>query len=676
MRDHTSLHRQLSIVTVVIVTAALIATTSWAERAARRGGGRAAPVHASERSLHAVHDCDGLRTAVSEAIVEQLVSALYGWWGGPWREDPWAGGAPGVDGAGPSDYSSTNVQEEGVDELDLVKTDGEQVLVAQDHQLAIVDSWPPSLSSLSSTVELDGWAHGLFLHHSSKAVVVSQLWGEVIADRHWGGTRVEIVDLSDPTSPVVSRTLDLEGYLTGARKIGNRIYLVVYSALPMPEAAWELISNPELGLPELPWDAPDVERDAAAEIARRILRPHVERIVAGMAIAELVPLMRDQHAGQPEAQLEPMVACGDLYRPADGASPSVLTVVTLDLSAPSIPAWTLETVGLLADGWTVYASTRSLYVAQTSLWWWAGWGDLDMSTTIHKFELDETSDEPVRYAATGEVPGWLLNQFSMSEHANHLRVATTRWDWWWGTGSGDEEQGSVLSVLRDNQRGRLEVVGQIDQIAPGEQIYSARFLGERGFLVTFEQIDPLFTFDLADPTAPRLLGELKVTGYSAYLHPVGDDFLLAVGMDGDDDGNLTGLAASLFDVSDLADPQRAHHFRIAGDAEHWSWSEALYDHHAFTFHRDVLSIPASGTSADGWFSGIVVMQVDVDDGISELGRISHADLPAVNGGWVRRSVVIEDALYSISSAGIKVNALHDPAVLLAVVPFPQPGENP
>jgi hypothetical protein len=190
--------------------------------------------------------------------------------------------------------------------------------------------------------------------------------------------------------------------------------------------------------------------------------PRWQTTASASESAMLVPLMPDQQHDQPEAQLEPMVACGDHYRPTDGAAPSVLTVVTLDLSAPSISGWTLETVGLLADGWTVYASTRSLCVAQTSLWWWASRGDLDMSTTIHKLVLDETSDEPVRYAATGEVPAWLLNQLSMSVHADHLRVATTRWDWWWGTGSGDEEQGSVLSVLRDNQRGRLEVVGQID----------------------------------------------------------------------------------------------------------------------------------------------------------------------------------------------------------------------
>lgn len=283
----------------------------------------------------------------------------------------------------------------------------------------------------------------------------------------------------------------------------------------------------------------------------------------------------------------------------------------------------------------------------------------------------------------------MLNRYSMGEHEGYLRVATTDFGLLWSGQESQEEPASNVFVLSRSGQD-LDVVGEIRGIAPGEQIYAARFLADRGFLVTFEQIDPLFTLDLSDPTAPALVGELKVPGYSAYLHPVGDDHLLAVGMDGTEDGLITGLAVSLFDVGDMATPALVDSYTLAsGDG--WSYSEALWDPHAFTYHRDVLAIPAYTWDEGGGFSGLLLLDVDRVSGLTEIGRIDHQDMVGESeclheGGmdeepldhpcdgdygyaWMRRGLMIEDNVYSISDYGMKVNDLHDPGTEHARVLF-------
>ena len=161
-----------------------------------------------------------------------------------------------------------------------------------------------------------------------------------------------------------------------------------------------------------------------------------------------------------------------------------------------------------------------------------------------------------------------------------------------------------------------------------------------------------------------------MTGFSSYLHPVGNDWLLAVGMEADEEGRILGLAVSVFDVRDFANPNLAHRYLIESGDDTWSWSEALNDHHAFTYHRGVLSIPAYIGGAEGRFSGLLVLAVDPEEGIHELGRVDHQDLGSgAYDPWMRRSVYIEDALYSLSSAGVKVNHLYNPEVELAKVVF-------
>ena len=661
-----------------LALAGLVACTSDSPDPGVADGPELPPVTDAEFALQPFDDCDQLRGHFERTVVEELIRQRY--YGYDLAADA-EGGAPGGErgGDGPSDYTTTNVQEQGVDEADLVKTDGKFIYIAHEDSLKIVSSWPVEETTLLSELSVGGQAHNLFLY-GDRAVVFSYVYddqGQETDDfgrNYFYGTRVTTVDVTDRAHPRTLETRDIEGWFVQGRMINGQVYIVLNSWLPIPQDAWNLVWNEDLGLPEMRYDASPSRQRAFRDEARRILRPHVHRVLAQHDIRDILPRQRVDGA-----EADAMFACSDLYRPSQVAQPGMLTVVQLDLEGDTEPRAT----GLLANGWQIYASEDNLYVALSSWWWWWGWGDFDQdrSTHIHKFAL--TDDGP-RYAASGKVEGWLLNQFGMSEYDGHLRVATSDLVWW-NSDDGDNQ----VTVLRE-ERGLLRQVGKVDGFAPGERIYAVRMMGEKGYIVTFRQTDPLFTVDLSDPTNPRIVGELHIPGFSSYLHPVGDDHLLAVGMDADDEGRIRGVQVQVFDVSDFTAPRLAHkHVITTGD---WSsWSEALWDHHAFTFHNGRLSIPIYKYEREGndwrYFSGLGVFDIDVDEGIKEVGFIDHSDLAArqrcpytdtdraycsdfYEYNWyasMRRSIYIEDYLFSLSHVGLKVSLLDDPAAEMAAV---------
>jgi hypothetical protein len=297
-------------------------------------------------------------------------------------------------------------------------------------------------------------------------------------------------------------------------------------------------------------------------------------------------------------------------------------------------------------------------------------------TALHRFTLGGG----LAYAGSGEVEGQLLTPWALDEHEGHLRAVTTY-----------PEGGTDVSVLELGKRRSMELVGALRGVAPGESMRSVRFDGDRAWLVTFRQVDPLFTLDLSEPRAPRVVGELKVPGYSAYLHPLAEDRLLGVGLAGTPEGRLTGVDVSLFDVSDPSTPARLDELVVADDA--WSGSEALQDPRAFTFFGGVAAIPVHMQGVrDGWvddgavdaedaaaarapsdFAGLVVVEVGKDGTLVDLGRVGHVDLvdPAFGSGlpMMRRSVVIEDVLYSVSDVGLKASGLRTPSDTIGSVVF-------
>jgi uncharacterized secreted protein with C-terminal beta-propeller domain len=307
---------------------------------------------------------------------------------------------------------------------------------------------------------------------------------------------------------------------------------------------------------------------------------------------------------------------------------------------------------------------------------------LQEASTVHKFSLQ---NEPAgcAYVGSGVVKGRVLNQFSMDEHDGHLRIATT---------SGhvpNPNVHSTLSILVDNDT-HLNVVGQIDSIAPTEDIRSVRFDRNRAFVVTFKKTDPLFAFDLSNPSAPRIEGELKIPGYSTYMHLMDEDHLLTMGYDADDQGDFAwfqGIMLQIFDVSDMSDLKLLHKEVIGTRG---STSEAATNHLAFNYFapKDLLAIPmticeeGAGGSSYGdemTFSGLLVYEVTAAEGFTELGGVSHADPEAENSryactSWwtdsnsvVKRSIFMDDYVYSVALDQIKIDSLdnlgHDISVI-------------
>ena len=255
--------------------------------------------------------------------------------------------------------------------------------------------------------------------------------------------------------------------------------------------------------------------------------------------------------------------------------------------------------------------------------------------------------------------GTLLNQFAMSEHSDVLRVATT-------TGFDTDSESRVTTLGRRD--GRLVQRGMVAGLGLGERIYAVRFIGDVGYVVTFRQTDPLYTLDLSDPDRPRLAGELKIPGYSAYLHPIGEELLLGVGQEATDDGQLQGLQLSLFDVSDIAQPRRLQKRRLG---ERWSQSAVEWDHHAFLWwpatKLAVLSIDGRG------FRRAAGFRVGRASGIEQVGRISHDSLGGGTTPPVSRAVVVGPRLFTISDLGVKASGLESFAGA-GWARFPQPSE--
>ncbi|WP_132124098.1 beta-propeller domain-containing protein [Actinocrispum wychmicini] len=352
-----------------------------------------------------------------------------------------------------------------------------------------------------------------------------------------------------------------------------------------------------------------------------------------------------------DAQTEgTFVSCDRVSHAQAYSGTSMLTVLTVDLTKN---LGTGDPVTVVADGNTVYGTDKSLYVADDHRNSVApmvysggkvkGTPDIPVApqrTQIHRFDI--TGAGPPRYAGSGEVDGALLNQYSMSEYQGNLRVATTVNQF---ATRADGQSQSVVTVLarKDNS---LDVVGRIDGLGVGERIYAVRFLDAVGYVVTFRQTDPLYTLDLSQPTRPRLVGELKIPGYSAYLHPVGDGKILGVGVDGP-----MSVQVSLFDVGNPAAPNRAAAYQIQGTS-----SEVGYDAHAFLYWpaRNMVVVPVMGLSRDKAAGGSYALVLRLDSGsITEVGRITHPN------GMIRRSLVIGDELWTVSDSGVMANGLGD-----------------
>ncbi len=522
-------------------------------------------------------------------------------------------------------YSGTNTQEVGVDEGDIVETDGTHVFVASQDGVRIVDV---ADARVTAKLDLPDGSDQLLLDGTRLLVTTQSNTGS--------DTIVSLFDVSDVSSPALLHRSHLEGNLVAARAIDGTARLVLTSTLDS----------------RLPFVHPD---QFGFDEARALQRN--KEIIAQSTAADWMPRWFDEAADGSFGDMSDALDCSAVAAPSEFAGLGVSWIASVDLNGTGEP---VGSAGIVSNSDVVYASATSIYMA-TLPWDW--YQPLDgvtppqepAATLIHKFSLG--ANGTASYVASGEVPGQLLNQFSMSEYNDDLRVATTAFNW-----TGEQNPTSAVRVLRPNGN-ELTQIGVVDGLGHNEQIYAVRFLGTQGYVVTFRQTDPLYVVDLSDPTAPAVTGELKIPGYSAYLHPVGDGLLLGVGQDASEDGRVQGTQLSLFDVHDPANPQRLSTLAIGG------YSEAEWDHHAFLYWPEdgTIVLPVS----PGWnncgpvdclagslinqVGGVVVAQLQ---GTTLVGRgvISHKNDDA-NRCWnpLQRSLAIGTELVTVGTDEMQFN---------------------
>ncbi|HWL45495.1 MAG TPA: beta-propeller domain-containing protein [Ilumatobacter sp.] len=497
----------------------------------------------------------------------------------------------GESGAG--SYTGTNVQEAGIDEADLIKTDGERIVAIADGTLYVVDPGLPG-ANVTGRVRFNHHAAELMLA-GDRAFTFGTSWndtGQQLA------TEITEISLADPTAPTVVATVTIDGSYLSSRLIGNRLRVAVSSA---PD--------------QMPFVVP------GSPAGEQLAEQTNQRAIFESQLADWTPEYELNVAGEVVAG-GPLTDCTNLHRPATFSGFDVLSVLDIDVAPggeqgdASALATTFASgsrpgsVAVLGAGSTVYSSATRMYLATTR---WVdergnqtGWWSTEATTAVHAFAIDPV--EPTRYVASGEVDGTLLSQFSLDEHDGNLRIVVTD-----HSANGATE--TRLAVFTEHGD-ELTEVGSVGGIGRGEQLYSARLIGDVGFAVTFRQIDPFYVLDLSDPTNPRVAGELKIPGMSTYLHPLGDvtetGLVLGIGQDSTDEGMPTGLKLSVFDVSDPANPTEIDKWVLPG-----GHSAAEYDHRAFQIVGDLAIVPIEFPTP-----GAQLLRVGAD-GVSEVGLIEH-----------------------------------------------------
>ena len=546
-------------------------------------------------------------------------------------------------------HSDTNVQVEGVDEADIVKVgDDGYITRIRDAQVQIIQAHPLDQLGIAATLDYTGtsfYPTGLY-RDGDWLVVLGSLWETMPTQEtgiykyaYWGGrnyTVARVYDLTDPASPVLKREVSIEGYALESRKIGHAVYLLART------------------YPRYYMMAPAATNKPGA--------------------AELLPIVHDSAAtGATSIPL----AVGEISYFPGFVEPDYVVIAGFRLDQPDQQA---DIQAYLGAGETVYASTTHLYLSAAQYHFVSLGRDLldnpqpedkdnRETTQIYRFGI---GDGKTSFLAAGTVPGRVLNQFSMDQDGDYFRVATTQYDW--ESGLGKHTNG--LYVLDAN----MKRVGSLEGLAPGEQIYATRFLGKRCYLVTFRLIDPLFAIDLSDPTQPTVLGELKIPGYSNYLHPYDETHLLGFGKDarevppeqGGDEAwpgggaFYQGMKLSMFDVSDVSNPKELHSL-VIGDRG--TDSSLLYDHkglfqnparHLFGFPIQIARITNKTDATSPWeygqveFQGAHVYEVTPENGFVLKAAISHLPNGVPDGYWwnwnrqINRLVSVESSLFSLS----------------------------
>ena len=545
-----------------------------------------------------------------------------------------------ADAAGTGDYSATNVQVQGVDEGDIVKTDGNYIYQVNKNRVVITEVKAPEKMKVVSTIQYENknispreiYLHGqkLVVIGSSRAYIPivknkSGIQAEIYPSprSYQSSVKVLIYDLSDKSNAKLLREVELEGSYVSSRKIGSALYLVANDYID-----YYRIQDGDMN------DTPSY-RDTKSKDGYVNIDYDAIRYFPGMVDSNY------------------MMVAGI---PIDGNE------------AANVSTY-------LGAGENIYASAENLYVAVTSYSDGSPKSSPGEHTQLYKFGLKEAK---LTYLCKGEVPGTVLNQFSMDENKGYFRIATTKGNTW----STDERISKNALYVLDSV---LSVTGKIEDMAPGEKIYSVRFMQDRAYVVTFKTVDPLFVIDLKNPVKPTILGALKIPGYSDYLHPYDENHIIGFGKDTTEkkgQAYYLGMKVALFDVTDVSNPIQKFSEKIG---DRGTDSELLSNHKALLFSKEknLLAFPVTLMEVKGssekekgdslqygefTFQGALVYNLDLQKGFKLKGRITHlSDEDYLKAGrdWynsdknIQRIIYIGDNLYTLSNGLIKANAMAD-----------------
>jgi len=583
------------------------------------------------------------------------------------------------------DFSTTNVQVFGVDEPDFIKNDGKYVYILSNDKLTIVDAYPAEDAEIIAKIGLDVEGQSLqnmFLH-KDRLVIFYQGQGQKYLIEEYGyiptpiyspTTHALILDISDRENAKVVKNYEVSGNYHNARMIGDHVYFVVNS-------------NVDYTNPIIPYVAESSRTTGITPDVFYFDRP--EQYYTFNTISAV-----DVFGGEINAETFMIGSASTIYVSEDGIyitytnnlpyqyyktdSKEKFFKVILPLLPDDVQSKikSIENSNLDPDEkWNKISDLlQEMYnnmseqerdrlfseIQQASQEYENRLVYETQTTVIHKIGMDRLA---LSYSSKAEVPGRLLNQFSMDEFNGKFRIATTSEAY----GPQGSSVYNNVYVLDEN----LKVVGSLEKIAPRETIYSARFMGERLYLVTFQRIDPFFVIDLSRDT-PKVLGELKMPGYSNYLHPYDKNHVIGIGKETKESQwggvQVFGVKVALFDVSDVRNPKVVDVFTIGDQSTD---SEVLYDHKALLFDRnkDVLSLPITSNdyidplvkddyTEPKFWQGFYVFGVDPDAGFKLKGRVEHPN-SGYDYGYGSRSFYIGDVLYTVKGGLMKMNDVQD-----------------
>lgn len=543
-----------------------------------------------------------------------------------------------------TDHSGTNLQVEGVDEEDLVKTDGEYIFKVNSQKIinVIKTDANSNMEEVNNiTFEENYNVNGIFLRENILVVVGNSYQNAGIQDSDQnrdsikmpssGVTKVISYDVSNKRNIKKVRDIEIDGFYNSSRMIGSRVYI---------------ISNKNLN------NIGNIKQDA------NIGKVYYNDSAIGTG-KNLIDFNKIN------------------YLP-DSVEPNYIMVAAFNVDDNKEKV-NISTI--LGSGNSIYSSDKNLYIAGSK---WKGDKNNNgtTNTMLYKFAYE---NKGVKFVSKGEVPGTITNQFSMDEKDGNFRIATTEYNYSMVPpmtlqnstvpNDGTNQITNNLYVMDKD----MKVVGKLKGLANGERIYSVRFIGDRAYIVTFMLMDPLFVIDLKNPTNPKVLGELKIPGFSNYLHPYDETHLIGFGMDtkvinegGEDRAQTKGMKIAIFDVSNVAKPVQQFMTSIGGAG---TYSEVLNNHKALLFSKEknLLALPVfendynskTNISQEG-YQGAYIYNIDLVNGIKLKGKITHNDVSKTNKNtsmfdgqyYVDRILYIKDTLYTLSNGLIKANDIN------------------